>query len=216
MIAFAPLSIMPLMSLFSCCTFDCAFVVSSFQPLALAASTCDLVEAIRNGLASFSDCAQPIVSVLKSILPMPRSEPLQIGPYSRRDALGHRGRELLGAAGGGDRGRDAVLVGAERTARPRRWARAAADEAGAPLPAVWPVLQAASSTSALADRTAAEREEDLRRWTMTTFPLPSLDGVLARWRAVCPGIGADVSDNIPPLPAKSSADAAPPENRLRS
>ena len=29
MIAFAPLSIMPLMSLFSCCTFDCAFVVSS-------------------------------------------------------------------------------------------------------------------------------------------------------------------------------------------
>jgi len=24
--------------------------------------------------------------------------------------------------------------------------------------------------------------------------------VLARWRAVCPGIGADVSDNIPPAP----------------
>ena len=87
MIAFAPLSIMPLMSLFSCCTFDCAFVVSSFQPLALAVSTCDLVEAIRNGLASFSDCAQPIVSFLKSILPMPRSEPLQIGPYCGLDAL---------------------------------------------------------------------------------------------------------------------------------
>src|SRR3954447_12017672 len=81
MIAFAPLSIMPLMSLFSCCTFDCALVVSSFQPLAFAASTCDLVDAIRNGLASFSDCAQPIVSFLKSILPMPRSEPLHIGPY---------------------------------------------------------------------------------------------------------------------------------------
>jgi hypothetical protein len=38
MTAFAPLSIMPLMSLFSCCTFDCALVVSSFQPLAFAVS----------------------------------------------------------------------------------------------------------------------------------------------------------------------------------
>jgi hypothetical protein len=81
MIAFAPLSIMPLMSEFSCCTLDCALVVSRCQPLALAVSTWDLVEAIRNGFASFSDCAQPIVSLVKSILPMPRSEPLQIGPY---------------------------------------------------------------------------------------------------------------------------------------
>ena len=81
MIAFAPLSIMPLMSLFSCCTLDCALVVSRCQPFSLAVSTCDLVEAMRNGLASFSDWAQPIVSLVKSILPMPRSEPLQIGPY---------------------------------------------------------------------------------------------------------------------------------------
>jgi len=50
-------------------------------PRFLASATWDLVEAIRNGLASFSDCAQPIVSLLKSILPIPRSEPLHIGPY---------------------------------------------------------------------------------------------------------------------------------------
>ncbi len=81
MIAFAPLSIMPLMSVFSCWTLDCALVVSSFHPLALAVSTCDLVEAMRKGLASFSDWAHPMVSLVKSILPMPRSEPLHIGPY---------------------------------------------------------------------------------------------------------------------------------------
>ena len=81
MIAFAPLSIMPLMSLFSCWTSDCAFVVIRCQPVFLAVSTWDLVEAIRNGLASFSDCAQPIVAVLKSILLMPSCEPLHIGPY---------------------------------------------------------------------------------------------------------------------------------------
>src|SRR5664279_4955925 len=46
-----------------------------------ASSTCDFVDWIRKGLASFSDCAQPIVSFVRSILPMPRSEPLQIGPY---------------------------------------------------------------------------------------------------------------------------------------
>ena len=81
MIALAPLSIMPLMSLFSCCTLDCALVVSSFQPFFAAVSTCDFVEAMRKGLASFSDWAHPMVSFLKSILPMPRSEPLHIGPY---------------------------------------------------------------------------------------------------------------------------------------
>src|SRR5450631_980895 len=46
-----------------------------------ASSTCDFVDWIRKGLASFSDCAQPIVSFVRSILGMPRSEALQIGPY---------------------------------------------------------------------------------------------------------------------------------------
>src|SRR5664279_2158778 len=36
---------------------------------------------MRKGLASFSDCAQPMVSFVRSILGMPRSEALQIGPY---------------------------------------------------------------------------------------------------------------------------------------
>src|SRR5450432_472957 len=51
------------------------------MPRFLASSTCDLVDWIRNGLASFSDCAQPIVSVARLIFGMPRSAPLQIGPY---------------------------------------------------------------------------------------------------------------------------------------
>src|SRR3954454_16390576 len=88
MIAFAPLSIIPLMSLFSCCTFDCALAVSSFQPLALGASTCDLVNSMRNGLASFSACALQIVALVKSILPMPRSGALHMGPYSAATPLG--------------------------------------------------------------------------------------------------------------------------------
>src|SRR3978361_809572 len=81
MMALAPLSIMPLMSLFSCCTLLCALVVSRFQPFFLAVSTWEAVEAMRKGFASFSDCAQPIVSLVKSIFPIPRSEALHIGPY---------------------------------------------------------------------------------------------------------------------------------------
>src|SRR5450755_374696 len=46
-----------------------------------ASSTCDFVDWMRKGLASFSDCAQPMVSFVRSILGMPRSEALQIGPY---------------------------------------------------------------------------------------------------------------------------------------
>src|SRR4051794_14379460 len=81
MMAFAPLSIMPLMSVFSCCTFDCALVVRSLMPRFFASSTCDLVDWMRKGLASFSDWAQPMVAVFRSIFGMPRSDPLQIGPY---------------------------------------------------------------------------------------------------------------------------------------
>src|SRR3954454_17008880 len=160
MIAFAPLSIMPLMSLFSCCTFDCALVVSSFQPLALADSTWDLVDAIRKGLACFSDWAQPIVSVLKSILPIPRSEPLHIGPYWASTPLGTGDvsfsvpRPARIAAG-------TPFWSAPTDCETEALGWAAGVESfppAAPPPVVWPVLQAASSTRAL----AGTMMEDLR------------------------------------------------------
>src|SRR4051794_12274965 len=167
MIAFAPLSIMPLMSLFSCCTFDCALVVSSFQPLALADSTWDLVDAIRKGLASFSDWAQPIVSVLKSILPIPRSEPLHIGPYWASTPLG------TGVVSFSVPPAARIAAGTPFWSAPTDcetealgWAAADGEASFPPPPVVWPVLHAARSTRALADRMM----EDLRGWTMTTFP----------------------------------------------
>src|SRR4051794_36381762 len=89
MIALAPWSIMPLMSVFSCCTFDCAFVVSSLMPRLAASSFCDLVDWMRKGLASFSDWAQPIVAVFGSNFAIPRLEALQMGPYCASTPFGN-------------------------------------------------------------------------------------------------------------------------------
>src|SRR3954471_8472280 len=68
---FAPWSIMPLMSEISLLRSDSAFVVSSLMPSFVASSLIDWVSAIRNGFASFSDCAKPTVVVLRSSLGTP-------------------------------------------------------------------------------------------------------------------------------------------------
>src|SRR4051794_10184982 len=68
---FAPWSIMPLMSEISLFRSDSAFVVSSLMPSFAASSLIDCVSAIRNGFASFSDCANPTVVVLRSSLGTP-------------------------------------------------------------------------------------------------------------------------------------------------
>src|SRR6185503_20929784 len=57
---------MLLMSEISLLRSDSALVVSSLIPSFAASSLIDWVSAIRNGLASFSDCAKPIVAVLRS------------------------------------------------------------------------------------------------------------------------------------------------------
>src|SRR4051812_3414487 len=96
MIALAPWSIMPLMSVFSCCTFDWALVVSSLMPRLAASAFCDLVDWMRKGLASFSDWAQPIVAVFGSNFAIPRLEALQMGPYCASTPFGNGpGRTLV-------------------------------------------------------------------------------------------------------------------------
>src|SRR3954451_7039425 len=96
MIALAPWSIMPLMSVFSCCTFDWALVVSSLMPRLAASSFCDLVDWMRKGLASFSDWAQPMVAVFGSTFAIPRVDALQMGPYCASTPLGNGpGRTLV-------------------------------------------------------------------------------------------------------------------------
>ena len=64
--AWAPWSIIPLMSEISLFRSDSAFVVISLIPSLAASSLIDWVSAIRNGLASFSDWANPIVAVFRS------------------------------------------------------------------------------------------------------------------------------------------------------
>ena len=64
--AWAPWSIIPLMSEISLLRSDSAFVVISLTPSLAASSLIDWVSAIRNGLASFSDWANPMVAVFRS------------------------------------------------------------------------------------------------------------------------------------------------------
>ena len=64
--AWAPWSIIPLMSEISLFRSDSALVVISLIPSLAASSLIDWVSAIRNGLASFSDWANPMVAVFRS------------------------------------------------------------------------------------------------------------------------------------------------------
>ena len=66
MSALAPWSIMPWMSAISLLRSDCALVVISLMPRFAASSLIDSVSVIRNGFASFSDCAKPTVTVFRS------------------------------------------------------------------------------------------------------------------------------------------------------
>ena len=50
---------------------DSALVVMRLMPRAAASSLMDCVSAIRKGLASFSDCAKPIVAVARSMTSTP-------------------------------------------------------------------------------------------------------------------------------------------------
>ena len=63
--AWAPWSIIPLMSEISLLRSDSALVVRSLMPSFAASSLIDCVSAIRNGFASFSDWAKPTVAVLQ-------------------------------------------------------------------------------------------------------------------------------------------------------
>ncbi len=64
--AWAPWAIMLWMSAISLLRSDWAFVVISLMPRLAASSLIDSVSVIRNGLASFSDCANPTVMVFRS------------------------------------------------------------------------------------------------------------------------------------------------------
>src|SRR4051812_34812039 len=110
---------------------------------------------MRNGLASFSDCAQPIVSLAKSILPMPRSDPLHIGPYcaSTPSGFGVVSSSVPPAA--------VIAAGTPLVAAPRvvETGAAEASEPDEPEPVVLPVLQAPRRAAVA---TAAAATVDLR------------------------------------------------------
>src|SRR5689334_1350638 len=60
---------------------DWASVVSSFlTPILAASSLIDWVSAIRNGLASFSDCEKPTTAFFRSSLGAPYWSTVQLGP----------------------------------------------------------------------------------------------------------------------------------------
>ena len=93
--AWAPWSTIPLMSEISLFRSDSAFVVISLIPSFAASSLIDWVSAIRNGFASFSDWANPIVAVFRSSFGTPAAVVLVEG--ARRTGV-CRLHDLLTAA----------------------------------------------------------------------------------------------------------------------
>ncbi|GMA84838.1 hypothetical protein GCM10025868_00880 [Angustibacter aerolatus] len=149
------------MSLFSCCTFDCAFVVSRLPALGLRGLDLRLGRRDAEGVGLLLRLRPPDGVGLEVDLADAEAGGLADRAVLGRDALGLRGGRLLGAAGGGDGGGDAAHVGAEGGLDGGGGARLLL-----PLPEepeVVPVLQAATSdvTAAAPMQAVAMRRADI-------------------------------------------------------
>src|SRR4051812_16108420 len=95
--SWTPWSIRVLTSVICLSNFESALVVFRLpagMPSLAASSLMDCVSAIRNGLASFSDCEKPIVAVFRSIFVPPNCVSVQLEPAAAADFVAWAAAEL--------------------------------------------------------------------------------------------------------------------------
>ena len=184
--ALAPWSTIDLMSEISLLRSEFALVVMRLMPRAAASSLMDWVSAIRNGLASFSDWAKPIVAAGEV-------DDLDAGPAVRGRRAEVALQDLLDdlLAAGASRGRGRLILGESRHAG--EGGAAQCDRHRHAEQAQWSVLDHTRS-SYLSPPSRAGMTQDATDRRIVTHPqlICNLDGVYccckcAKRRRIPPG-----------------------------